>query len=244
MKCVARKKIVFIIVEGPSDDEAIGTVFSKILNSNEVYIHIAHGDITTQTGTNSSNILSKIGKIVQKYAKDNHFRRDDFKEIIHIVDTDGTYIPDEKVIEDKFISDTIYYTERIVTSNKNKIVNRNKQKSEVLEKLKVCKNIWTSIPYSCYYMSCNLDHVLYDEMNSTDDEKENNALKFARKYRDNINDFILFITESDFAVIDDYSESWKYIKEELHSLERNTNLGIYLLPFKTINISNNIIEKT
>ena len=31
---------------------------------------------------------------------------------------------------------------------------------------------------------------------------------------------------SDFSVIGDYAASWKYIKEDYHSLERHTNLGI------------------
>ena len=45
---MAKRKIVFVIVEGPSDDEALGILFSKIYDKNSVYVHIMHGDITTQ----------------------------------------------------------------------------------------------------------------------------------------------------------------------------------------------------
>lgn len=229
VKFVARKKIVFIIVEGPSDDEAIGTMFSRILDKNEVYVHIVHGDITTDIGVSSNNIISKIGNIVQQYAKDNHFKKSDFKEIIHIVDTDGAYINSECVTEDESIIRPVYHLDRIVANNKNKIVSRNTKKSAVLDRLSGCKVIWKDVPYYCYYMSCNLDHVLYDKMNSTDEEKEYYALRFAKKYKNNIEGFITFMLKSDFSVVNGYQESWKYIREDLHSLQRNSNLGIYFL---------------
>ena len=40
-----RKKIVFIIVEGPSDQEALGAVLSNLYPSDQIYLHIVHGDI-------------------------------------------------------------------------------------------------------------------------------------------------------------------------------------------------------
>ena len=97
---MAKRKIVFVIVEGPSDDEALGVLLSKIYDKDSVYVHIMHGDITTQAGVNSSNIVSKIGNCVRQYAAQNHYKQADFKEIIHIVDMDGAYAPDSTVIED------------------------------------------------------------------------------------------------------------------------------------------------
>ena len=77
-------------------------------------------------------------------------------------------------------------------------------------------------------MSSNLDHVLYNKLNCTDDEKEENAYSFAKHYKNRLEDFISFMTASDFAVMTDYNASWEYIKEDHHSLERNSNLGLYL----------------
>lgn len=82
------------------------------------------------------------------------------------------------------------------------------------------------MPYRVFYMSCNLDHVLYDKLNSSDEEKETDAYQFARQYRDNIAGFVEFIAESDFSVMDGYKESWEFIKDDLHSLERYSNLGL------------------
>lgn len=86
-----------------------------------------------------------------------------------------------------------------------------------------------SIPYSVYYMSCNLDHVLHNKRNSDSFTKENDAYDFAIRYKNNINDFIKFMCESEFSIVDNYNESWKFIEKENNSLNRYSNFGICLI---------------
>ena len=222
---MAKKKIVFVIVEGPSDDEALGVLLSRIYDKNSVYVHIMHGDITTQAGVTSANIVSKVGNCVRQYAAQNHYKVADFKEIIHIVDTDGAYVPDSAIVEDPLAEKPMYSTTEIHTENPPGIIKRNKVKRENIDRLKSTGQIW-KLPYGIYYMSCNLDHALYGKLNSSDEEKENDAYAFAKKYRNDIPGFLKYIKESDFAVGPDYRESWKYITEGMHSLERHTNLGV------------------
>lgn len=155
----------------------------------------------------------------------NSFRKTDFQEIIHIMDTDGAFIPDANVIEDSAAENPLYSPTEIRTVRKQDIEKRNKVKSFNMNRLSCCKEMW-GIKYSAYYMSCNLDHVLYNKLNLTEDEKSDNAFKFAKKYRNNIQGFISFMTKSDFAVVDDYNSSWKFIMASLHSLERHSNLGL------------------
>lgn len=78
VKLVARKKIVYIIVEGLSDDTALGVILNRIYNKNRVYVEITYGDITSDLSTNSSNIVSKIGNMINAYIKANHFKKSDF----------------------------------------------------------------------------------------------------------------------------------------------------------------------
>ncbi len=59
---VARKKIVFVIVEGPSDDEALGVLLHQMYDKNTVHVHITHGDVTTTKGAGSSTILAMLGE--------------------------------------------------------------------------------------------------------------------------------------------------------------------------------------
>ena len=56
-----RKKIVFTIVEGPSDEEALAVLMSRIYDKNTVYFHVLHHDLTTEFGVESSNVVSKVG---------------------------------------------------------------------------------------------------------------------------------------------------------------------------------------
>lgn len=222
---MAHKKVVLVIVEGPSDDVALGVMLNQIFDKDAVHIHIMHGDITTKRGVRPDNILVRIGNVIREYAKSQHYKSRDFKQIIHITDTDGTFIPDEKVIDDINNEEVVYESDGIHTMNKQGIINRNKQKKANLIKLKSIEQVW-NIPYRIYYMSCNLDHVLYNKRNSSDEEKEENAYSFARKYKNDVDGFIDYISNSDFSTDCIYEESWNYIEEGMNSLERNTNLNI------------------
>lgn len=218
------KKIVFVIVEGPSDEDALGALLSRIYDQNSVFVYITHCDITTEPDTNPTNIVAKIGNLIRTYAA-KIFRSTDFSQIIHITDTDGAFIPDDNVIEDDTKKKPYYSETAIYTCNKSGIEDRNHRKREILKRLASTEKIW-NIPYRVYYMSCNLDHALYGKLNSTNKEKEENSLAFAKTYKDDIPAFLNFISKSDFSVASDYTLSWQYIQEELHSLERHTNFGL------------------
>ena len=221
---MARKKIIFVIVEGPSDEEALGVILERYFDKSTVYLHIMRCDITSENGNNVNNIVNRISEIVRTFAKP-FFKSKDFCRIIHITDTDGTFITDDKIVENAQIDNLVYSTTKIEAPCKNNIVKRNQQKSEILRRLSATSTIW-KIPYQIYYMSCNLDHVLYNKLNSSEVEKEENAYKFAEKYKDDIQGCIQFFNESDFSVVGDYKQSWEYIEKDLHSLERHTNFGL------------------
>ena len=222
---MARKKIVLVIVEGPSDEVALGMALSQVYDKDFIYVHIMHGDITARRGVSSKNIVAKLGNEVTAYAKSQHYKASDFKQIIHIVDTDGAYIPDDNIMEKENYLDIRYENDGIYTNNKASVMTRNQQKRDNLYRLRSCGIIWT-IPYSLYYMSCNLDHVLYDKKNSTDKDKENDAYVFAKKYKGKVESFKEFICKSPFSVTGDYKGSWDYIEKDLNSVNRYTNLCI------------------
>ena len=222
---MARKKIVLVIVEGPSDEVALGMALSQVYDKDFIYVHIMHGDITARRGVSSKNIVAKLGNEVTAYAKSQHYKASDFKQIIHIVDTDGAYIPDDNIMEKENYLDIQYENDGIYTNNKASVMTRNQQKRDNLYRLRSCGIIWT-IPYSLYYMSCNLDHVLYNKQNSTDKDKENDAYVFAKKYKGKAEAFKEFICKSPFSVTGDYKGSWDYIEKDLNSVNRYTNLCI------------------
>lgn len=224
---LARKKVIFIIVEGASDETALGVIFNKVFEPDTTYVHVIHGDITTRSNVSPNNIVAKIGNEVRKYAKEQFLSSKDFSQIIHIVDTDGAYIPDNCIVEDIDSIGTIYSEDCITAKNKNNIINRNFHKSQNLQRLSKTNYIW-GIHYRVYYMSCNLDHALYGFLNLSDEEKESYAYEFALRYRNNIPEFRNFISTSDFSVMLPYKESWNFIKLDCESLKRHTNLGLCL----------------
>lgn len=226
MDILARKKIVFIIVEGPSDQDALELLLDNIFDRSKVHVHVTHGDITSKGGNNSSNILKKVTAEIQGYARNYHLEKIHFQQVIHIIDMDGAYVSEENIVESSDADKVLYSINSIVTKNKQEIIDRNHIKSKNIDKLSETPKIWGQIPYSAYYMSCNLDHVLYDKLNTSDEEKENDSYSFVQKYRNDIEGFKTFIAKSDFAVNGDYLSSWKYIKEGRHSLERHTNMGL------------------
>lgn len=223
---MARKKIVFVIVEGPSDDAALGVLLNRLYDKSKVHIEIMHGDITTDMSIAPNDIVRAIGDVVKGYASSMHFSQNNFQEVIHLIDMDGAYIPDTAIRDNPEADKPIYSLTEIQTAKTEALILRNQHKRSKLDRISTLKNVWVSIPYHAYYMSCNLDHVLYGKLNSTDDEKENDAYAFAKKYKDDIGGFLTFISDSDFSKMDGYKESWDFIKRDRHSLERFTNLGL------------------
>lgn len=78
-------------------------------------------------------------------------------------------------------------------------------------------------------MSCNLDHVLYNKLNTSDKEKEENSFSFVKKYNGRLKEFIEYVGNSSFSVKGDHLSTWKYIKQGSRSLERHTNMGLCFL---------------
>ena len=196
---MTHKKIVFVIVEGPTDDESLGVMLERIFESYTVHVEIMHCDITTEHDPSGTKVISTV------------------------------FVPEENVVEDAGIKKVRYEKDRIVARNRAAIVQRNERKSANLGKLSGCPVILSGIPYSVYYMSCNLDHVLHDRQNSSNDDKTRNALRIARRYKDDAEGFVRFISGSDFSVTGDYGASWRFIAEGTNSLRRHTNLGIALV---------------
>lgn len=222
-----RKKVVLFIVEGPSDQSALELVLSKVFDQNRIFVQIAYGDITSDSKSNPSNIVKKVNDLIKMNINRNRYSKSDMLQVIHLMDTDGTYIKEDAVKEVPTASQTIYGPTQIIAPNKEGIVARNRQKAANMDKLATLPAIG-GIPYLALYMSCNLDHVLYNKVNSTDKDKQMDAFKFAKQYRNDIPAFVRFITESDFSVMGVRSDTWDFIRDGLHSLERHTNLGICL----------------
>lgn len=238
-----KRKVILLIVEGKTEDIALYPPLSKLFEEIDENIELitarieingdfVGGDITSKTGVNTSNIEYMIRKLILYPCMAMH--RIDEKDVIgviQIVDTDGAYLDDNRIIEQEGISKTIYNDDAILTDKFDKIADRNERKRDNLDYLNSLtdikvKNRW--VPYDVYYHSCNFDHCTSGERNLDYRLKTEYARDFSgRCYL--LEDFIKFYNQEMLAIAsNDYDESWEYIREGLHSIERSSNLNVLL----------------
>ncbi len=218
------KKVVIVIVEGPSDENALGGIMKEYFSSEEVQFKVVHGDITSDETTAVDNVLRKIDELVDDVREKYGYHWDDFVKIIHIADTDGAFTKDCVLKSDA--KGVHYYEDRIEAPDVERTERRNIHKAEIMSKLYTTGNVH-GVYYRLYYNSCNLEHVLYNELKDfSDDEKEKLSDDFSDKYEGKHLEFIAFISEKSIAVPGGYRETWRFIEKERNSLKRHSNMHL------------------
>ena len=156
---------------------------------------------------------------------EQHFKKNDIIKIVHLVDTDGAFVK-ENCIKYKDINEVEYELDAINTKNVELIKKRNLKKAAILNKLSTT-NLVNNVPYKIYFFSTNLEHVLHNIQNAKDNEKQKLAEKFEDKFYDKPENFIKFISDGQYALKDEYSKTWQFIKVDNHSLKRFTNFNLF-----------------
>ncbi|MBQ9887118.1 MAG: hypothetical protein IJM37_09705 [Lachnospiraceae bacterium] len=218
------KKVVAVIVEGPSDENALGGILKEFFSSEEVQFAVVHGDITSDKNTTTDNVLKRIDKLIDGLRSRYGYQWDDFIRIIHIADTDGTFTKDCVMESD---NDAVRYHEDFIEApNVEALIKRNECKAQIMLKLHSTGKVH-GIKYRLFYNSCNLEHVLYNELKDfSDEEKEALSDDFAEKYEGKVKEFIDFISNPELAVPGTYKQTWDYIIKDKNSLKRHTNMNM------------------
>ncbi len=222
---MTEKKVIAFIVEGASDEAALGTIMKEYFTDNEVQFVVIRGDITTRDYVSMDAILLKINEQIEEVKKRYRYQKEHFIKIIHLTDTDGVFI-DDKFVQYAEVEGIKYYTDHMETAKIKETVERNTRKADILFKLRKTGKI-QGIPYRIYFNSCNLEHVLYNELKDfTDEEKWNMSDDFAEKYEGKAKEFVEFISSFDVAVSGTYQETWNYIEKDKNSLNRHSNMHL------------------
>lgn len=240
-----KNKFILFWVEGNNDEREISAIlhtsyfkdyygkydirFQKPLkNGNR-----SGGDITADKDVTSKNVLDKLNKVLMRFRNGgegpyNNILVSDIQEIIHIVDLDGTFIPRSHIErgEDPRLR---YCEDTIETSNVDACYGRNKKKAEILRKLIETKQIG-NVPYSVYFVSANMDHLLFDERNLSQGGKNNRAFDFMSKCKRNESLLKESIFKPGIMAEVSYYESWEEIQTNTNSLKRRTNFNLFLGP--------------
>jgi hypothetical protein len=219
------KKVILFIVEGPTDEETLSPALKKTFQREDVRFHVVHGDMTSNWSVSGNNAVKTVYEHIEVERKRYGIEKKDILKVIHLVDIDGAFIPADKVISGT-TGAIQYFDDRIESADPEGVVDRNTRKSQVLHRLCTADAVG-KVPYSIYYFSRNLEHVLHnDNGDLTDDEKINYADAFADRYGSDQKGFQTFISSDDFAVPGDFRETWNFIMQGLNSLHRHCNLHL------------------
>lgn len=224
---MARKKIILFIVEGINDKTCLESVLEKILESEEVRFQITEGDITTRLGIDEHKIRNEIGKIVKAFKDKYHLKPEHFMEVVHIIDTDGLFLKKDS-IHYADAEEPLYMDDGIYTKKVEEMIERNKKKSAIVERMLELHKVLKTISYSVYYFSSNMDHVLHNRANLSNEEKNDLADAFDEEYADKPEEFIRLMCGSSFTVTGSYEETWNFIRLDKNSIGRYSNFGVYL----------------
>lgn len=224
------KKIVFFIVEGNTDKTALEKIFKTIYKHRDIKFEFTNGDVTSDPYDliNKTNVCDILYKKVKKYMDENKLKKTDMWKIVQIFDMDGAYIPKTAIVKGESLK-FVYSTTNIACKDQERVKRRNSKKQEMMDYLLSLPDI-NGISYQCFFMSSNLDHALYNLQNLGEEDKKIYADVFYEKFLNKERYFIDFLKlEAVNGVPDSFPASWRYIKEDLRSLERHTNLHIYFL---------------
>lgn len=233
---MTESKVLLFIVEGPSDEASLAPALEQIVTGPTVKFKVMRADITSDYASTVSNIERRIKDLgVKRFLTENpQFSANDICGIVHIVDLDGVFIPDDLVDEGN-VENAQYYDDGIVCKNREKFLRSKNNKEANLLHLSsisvISIPLGVVVPYSIFYMSCNLDHVLHNKRNSTKEQKQEDSIYFADNY-DDPEKFASFFNGSDIKIEGTYPETWNYAQIELNSLKRGSNFWICIDGYK------------
>lgn len=216
------------MVEGSNDEIALAMPLKnlqKTLSKDGIEFEITHGDLTSDIKV--TNIVNAVGKCVSDYLSKYKLKNTDILEVVLLLDMDGAYIPDSAIVQSNVHTKPFYNEDKILHQEPEKLKRTHAQKQKYLNRLitlsKICK-----IPFSVYFVSCNLDHIICGKANLDKQEKRRVAENFESKYSDDTTGFISFFSDPEISTGEDHKESWDFIRQDLNSLKRHSNISIFL----------------
>ena len=220
------KKIILFLVEGSTDSTSLGIVMSRLLENADVRFYILGGDICYRYHITDENAERSVMRSVNGFLQRYRLKKTDLLQIVHIIDTDGAFIPSERVIYGG--KDHATYKETsIETLSVDSLRSRNEMKTLAAKSLFKLSQV-EKIPYAFYYFSRNIEHVLHNRSDSLSSrEKRYFSEIFENTYADHPEEFIQFIRSREVAVRGSYSKTWEYILRGTNSLKRGSNFGLF-----------------
>lgn len=221
------KKLILILVEGPTDEDALALVCSNIVKAHDLKFDVLHTDITAEETMTVKYIEEHIRNVIDVYLQKNLFiKESDILKVVQLIDTDGAFVQPAQVRQSA-LGKTEYFETYIEAKNKDRLIRRNLSKRKIVHHLVHSEKI-AGFEYEIYYFSRNMEHVLHNiARDLTDEEKEDLAFKIADQYSDQPEAFLDLLYNADFSVKGNYEDTWKFIMENGNSLKRYCNILLF-----------------
>ena len=223
-----KKQVALFIVEGVNDETALALPLERLLTTEHVKFEITNGDVTSNYY--GKNIAARIGDCVKKHCEEYKYKIEDFAEVVLLTDMDGAFLDAESILKDDLYGEPYYDTDCIICNNPEMLYQSHVHKQQNLNRLISLPNVYRRIPFSVYFFSCNLDHVICNNANMPQNMKSSGAEAFRKRFHNDPNGLLAFFSSEGRTVGQSYYQSWEYIKEGTNSLKRCSNLSIYLSP--------------
>jgi hypothetical protein len=227
------KKVVLLIVEGECEEILLTERLRELFKQHQIIFEVQRGDILFNFKEYRKPIKSIIGDKVKETLIKRKFKKEDILAILHIIDTDGCLIAEDKIVINEAQEASIYYQQEqiIVPDEKQKesIITRNKLRSRNIRSMNSIEGILSGkIAYRMYYLSRNLEHVIFDEPNPHAKAKIDDVEKFIKDLKIPLEDYLnqyMPVCAGD-SHQEKYEESWNKVSENTSSLKRMTNVPL------------------
>lgn len=247
MRKSERNRIILFLVEGASEVRALETPIAAMLEQVDPFINAEFqvmldrhrytrdekegGDITSKTGVSPDNVAHVVERVfLTPFFRNSGLYPSDVERIVHIMDTDGAFIPDDCIAKaPDGVERYVYESDRLLVPSVDRAIARNAQKRAnmlALASLPSIKAGSKTVPYGVYFFSSNLDHYLYGEANLKQSLKESMAKEFAEACCMRPSLFYDKMQGDDRYCSCDYATSWDRIQQGTESLSPHCNLGV------------------
>lgn len=230
-----QKKIILLLVEGESEQILLYDRLRRKFHQQDIRFHIERGDLFGNLRHQKRDIKAAVNEVVRQFLHRYRLKESDLLAVIHIMDTDGCFIDEQQVMvaPPQGQGRKTFYADRHILvldeMQRKSIVKRNEQKN-INAKIMVATSyvMRSHIPYQLYFFSRALEHVLFDKPNPRNENKLHKVEQFVDQLREPLEVFLAqFLKLRDRANMDQiYEESWHYIMQGNHSLQRATNVAL------------------
>ncbi|WP_108671833.1 hypothetical protein [Peribacillus acanthi] len=228
-----KKKVVLIIVEGECDETLLIERLREKFVQHDIRFEPQRGDIFYNSSQHGKPIRDIIGDKVREILIKRKFKQQDILAVLHILDTDGCFIPEDSVIVDQSQLPLTLYKDTCISvptdAQKNNIILRNNDRSRNIRTMNsINKIVSKKYNYQLYFFSRNLEHVIFDDPNPSQNEKLDKIESFIEELEQPIEEFLAQYMPrlSSESYEEQYIESWNSISTGSESLKRFTSVPL------------------